>query len=85
MAFPFIAAAGEAGIPFRRFLAWNLAFTVPKATLLLLVGALIGERIRPYLTPANGVLLLVGGLALWLALLGVRRVSSRRRAVDMGL
>ncbi len=82
-AIPVIAAAGGAGIPYRRFLAWNLVFTVPKATLLLLVGALVGERVRPYLNPANGLLLLAGGLTLWLALLGLRRVSTRRRAVEM--
>ena len=78
-AIPVIAAAGGSGIPFRRFLGWNLAFTVPKATLLLLVGVLVGERVRPYLNPANGVLLLAGGLGLWLALLAVRRAWAGRR------
>lgn len=77
-AIPVIAAAGGAGIAFRRFLGWNLVITVPKATLLLLVGVLVGERVRPYLNPANGLLLLAGGLGLWLALLGVRRLYARR-------
>ena len=46
---------------------------------LLLVGALVGDRVRPYLTPANGLLFAGAGLTAWLALLGVRRLHARRQ------
>ena len=78
-AIPVIVTAGGAGVRYLTFLRWNLAFTVPKATLLLLVGALIGDRIRPYLTPANGILFAAAGLTAWLSLLGVRRLLARRQ------
>lgn len=78
-AIPVIVTAGGSGVSYRRFLRWNLAITVPKATLLLLVGALVGDRVRPYLTPANGLLFAAAGLGVWLALVGVRRLSARRR------
>ncbi len=71
--------AGGVGVRYPTFLRWNLVFTVPKATLLLLVGALIGDRIRPYLTPANGILFAAAGVTAWLSLLGVRRLLARRQ------
>lgn len=77
-AIPVIATAGGAGVPYLRFLRWNLAITVPKATLLLLVGALVGEKVRPYLTPANGLLFAAAGIGLWLALFGVRKAWAAR-------
>jgi membrane protein DedA with SNARE-associated domain len=78
-AIPVIVTAGGSGVRYLKFLRWNLAFTIPKATLLLLVGALIGDRVRPYLTPANGILFAAAGLTAWLSLLGVRRLLARRR------
>ena len=80
-AIPVIVTAGSAGVRYARFLRWNLAFTVPKATLLLLVGALIGDRVRPYLTPANGILFAAAGLTAWLSLLGVRRLKASERLI----
>ena len=79
-AIPVIVTAGGAGVPYPRFLRWNLLITVPKATLLLLVGALVGDRVRPYLTPANSLLLLAAAVTVWLTLFGVRRWRSGRRA-----
>ena len=78
-AIPVILTAGGAGVRYLRFLRWNLALTIPKAALLLLVGALIGDRVRPYLTPANGLFFAAAGLTAWLALVGVRRLHARRR------
>lgn len=80
-AIPVIATAGGSGVPYLRFLRWNLAFTVPKATLLVAVGALVGDRVRPYLTPADGLLFAVAGITFWLTLKAIRRVWKRRRAV----
>jgi membrane protein DedA with SNARE-associated domain len=80
-AIPVIVTAGGAGVRYSRFLRWNLAFTIPKATLLLLVGALIGDRVRPYLTPTNGLLFAATGLSIWLAVFGVRRLPARYRPV----
>jgi len=77
-AIPVIVTAGGAGVRYLRFLRWNLAITVPKATLLLAVGALIGNRVRPYLTPANGLLFAAAGLGVWLTVLGVRRLCAAR-------
>jgi membrane protein DedA with SNARE-associated domain len=78
-AIPVIVTAGGAGVGYLRFLRWNVAITVPKVLLLLLVGALIGDRVRPYLTAANGLLLAAAGLAVGLAVFGVRRLHSRWR------
>lgn len=78
-AIPVIVTAGGAGVHYLRFLRWNLALTIPKATLLLLVGALVGDRVRPYLTPTNALLVAAAGLTAWLALLGLRRLPIRRR------
>ena len=78
-AIPVIVTAGGSGVRFLTFLRWNLAFTIPKATLLLLVGALIGDRVRPYLTPANGLLFAAAGLTAWLTVFGVRRLLARRQ------
>lgn len=72
-AIPVIATAGGSGVSFLRFLRWNLAITVPKAALLLLIGALVGDKVRPYLTPANGLLFAAAGISAWLALFAVRR------------
>jgi membrane protein DedA with SNARE-associated domain len=82
-AIPVIATAGGSGVPYLRFLRWNLAFTVPKATLLVALGALVGDQVRPYLTPTNGLLFAAAGAAGWLALIGVRRVSNRWQPVKM--
>jgi membrane protein DedA with SNARE-associated domain len=78
-AIPVLVTAGGAGVGYLKFLRWNLLLTIPKATLLLLVGALIGDRIRPYLTPVNGLLFAAAGLTAWLALLGVRRLHVGRQ------
>jgi membrane protein DedA with SNARE-associated domain len=78
-AIPVIVTAGGAGVGYLRFLRWNLAFTVPKAALLVLVGALIGDRVRPYLTPANGVLFAAAGISAWLLVFGVRRLHTHLR------
>jgi membrane protein DedA with SNARE-associated domain len=78
-AIPVIVTAGGAGIGYLRFLRWNLAITVPKVLLLLLVGALIGDRVRPYLTPANGLLFAAVGLTAWLTVFGVRRLHAHLR------
>jgi len=78
-AIPVIMTAGGAGVRYLRFLRWNLAITVPKAALLVAVGALIGDRVRPYLTPANGLLFAAAGLSVWLALVGVRKLQARYR------
>ena len=78
-AIPVIVTAGGAGVRYLRFLRWNLLFTVPKAALLLLVGALIGDRVRPYLTPTNGLLFAAAGMSAWLALFGVRTLHARVR------
>lgn len=78
-AIPVIVTAGGAGVPYLRFLRWNVAFTIPKVALLLLVGALIGDRVRPYLTPANGLLFAAAGVGIWLTVFGVRRLLARRR------
>jgi membrane protein DedA with SNARE-associated domain len=78
-AIPVIVTAGGAGVGYLRFLRWNLVFTIPKAALLLLVGALIGDRIRPYLTPANGLLFAAAGVSAWLALFGVRKLYASLR------
>jgi membrane protein DedA with SNARE-associated domain len=80
-AIPVIMTAGGAGVRYLRFLRWNLAITVPKVLLLLLVGALIGDRVRPYLTPANGLLFAAAGLIVWLTVFGVRRLHARLRPV----
>ena len=66
-AIPVIVTAGGAGVGYLRFLRWNLAFTAPKVLLLLLVGVLIGDRVRPYLTPTNGLLFAAVGLGVWLS------------------
>ena len=71
-----IVTAGGAGVGYLRFLRWNLAITVPKVLLLLLVGALVGDRVRPYLTPANGLLFAAAGLTAWLTVLGARRLHA---------
>ena len=78
-AIPVIVTAGGAGVGYLRFLRWNLAITVPKVLLLLLVGALIGDRVRPYLTPANGLLFAAAGLTAWLTVLGARRLHAYLR------
>ena len=76
-AIPVIVTAGGAGVGYLRFLRWNVAFTAPKATVLLLLGALIGDRVRPYLTPANGLLFAAVGLSAWLIVFAVRRLHAR--------
>jgi membrane protein DedA with SNARE-associated domain len=76
-AIPVIVTAGGSGVGYLRFLRWNLAFTTPKVMLLLLVGVLIGDRVRPYLTPANGLLFAAAGLGVWLTVFGVRRLHAR--------
>lgn len=78
-AIPVIVTAGGAGVSYLRFLRWNLVFTIPKVTLLLLVGALIGDRVRPYLTPANGLLFAAAGVTVWLTVFAVRRLHSHLR------
>ncbi len=78
-AIPVIVTAGGAGVGYLRFLRWNLVITIPKAALLLAVGALIGDRVRPYLTPANGLLFAAAGLSVWLTVFGVRRLHGRLR------
>ena len=80
-AIPVIVTAGGAGVGYLRFLRLNLAITIPKATLLLVVGALIGDRVRPYLTPTNGLLVVAVALSVWLTVLGIRRLHARRRPV----
>jgi membrane protein DedA with SNARE-associated domain len=78
-AIPVIVTAGGAGVGYLRFLRWNLLYTVPRVTLLLLVGVLIGDRVRPYLTPTNGLLFAAVGLSLWLTVIGVRRLHAHYR------
>jgi membrane protein DedA with SNARE-associated domain len=78
-AIPVIVTAGGAGVRYLRFLRWNLVFTIPKAALLLLAGALIGDRVRPYLTPTNGLLFAAAGVSAWLALFGARKLQARSR------
>ena len=78
-AIPVIMTAGGSGIGYLRFLRWNLAITIPKVTVLLVIGALVGDRVRPYLTPATGMLAAAVGVSVWLAVFGVRRLHARYR------
>ena len=78
-AIPVIVTAGGAGMRLPALPALEPGHHHPQGALLLLVGALIGDRVRPYLTPANGLLFAAAGLTVWLAVFGVRRLHARLR------
>ena len=83
-AVPAFLAAGMAGVPYRRFLAWNAPVTAVRAALLTGVGTLVGHRLADALT-ARPWLAVVGGVALGLGLLALQAVATRlttRRGVE---
>lgn len=79
-AVPVLVAAGRAGIPYRRFLAWDLVVTLPRAAVLLTVGALAGPGVAAAvgrLGPAASVVVLVSLIcAVVIATVVRRRVSA---------
>lgn len=80
-----LIAAGAARISIARFLAINLLATLPKSALLLGLGALAGRHwgtISGHLVFVAPVLLVIGGLLVWLVLR--RRPATNARAVATG-
>jgi membrane-associated protein len=58
-AIPMLVATGLARIEYRRFLAWNLAATVPKSALLMALGYFFGWQAASYLEDFSLVVSLV--------------------------
>lgn len=79
-AIPVILAAGASGVGYGRFLAWNLALSVPKSLLLLALGAVFGIQAKSFFTPATSVLVAVGAVAAYLALASYRTSRAARTA-----
>lgn len=74
-AIPVLVATGLAKVGYGRFLAWNVAATLPKAAVLMAVGFLFGEQANQYLDRGSAFVILVAlVLAVWLA----TRVLSKR-------
>ena len=74
-AIPVLVATGLAKVGYGRFLAWNVAATLPKAAVLMAVGFLFGEQAIQYLDRGSAFVILVAlVLAVWLA----TRVLSKR-------
>jgi membrane protein DedA with SNARE-associated domain len=76
-AVPVLVVAGMSGVRFVRFLAWDLALTVPRAALLLALGAVLGAQLGAVLTP-GAVAAATGGLVLLVLLAAAAR--QRRHA-----
>ncbi|MEQ3549289.1 VTT domain-containing protein [Pseudonocardia nematodicida] len=75
-AVPAFLATGMAGVPYRRFLAWNAPLTAARAAVLTGLGALLGGQLADRVV-AQPWLAVVAGLALGLALLAVHTVIAR--------
>ena len=76
-AVPVILAAGASGVGYARFLAWSAALSIPKALLLLALGAVFGTQVTALLTPGATAGLVLAALA---ALVAVTTVRRRRAA-----
>lgn len=75
-AVPAFLAAGMAGVPYRRFLLWNVPVTAVRAALLTGVGALVGQGLVDTLTDRPW-LVVAGGVTAGLVLLAVRSLVIR--------
>lgn len=71
-AIPVLLAAGAAGVSYPRFLAWNVAITIPKSLLLLTAGAVFGTQLTRLLTPTSTALVAMAGLAAYLLVIIIR-------------
>jgi membrane protein DedA with SNARE-associated domain len=70
-AVPAFLATGMAGVPYRRFMTWNVPVTAVRAGLLVGLGALVGRGLADTVL-AHPWLAVLGGVALGAVLLGVR-------------
>lgn len=78
-AIPVILAAGASGVGYGRFLAWDLALSVPKSLLLLAVGAVFGTQLTRFLSPTTSVLVALAALAAYVAVTTYRTSRSTSR------
>lgn len=82
-AVPAFLATGMAGVPYRRFIAWNAPATAVRAAVLTGLGALAGHQLVDTVL-AHPWLAVAGGLALGLVLLATQatigRIVARRGA-----
>lgn len=77
-AVPVILAAGASGVGYARFLAWSAALSIPKALLLLALGAAFGTRVSSLLTPGATAGLALAALAAFVTVTTVRRRRATR-------
>ncbi|WP_157751666.1 DedA family protein [Actinoplanes derwentensis] len=63
VALPAFVAAGLAGVPYRRFLAWVVATAAVRGLVLIGLGVLIGDRLAGLLALPGGILLLTAAVA----------------------
>ncbi|GAA1610347.1 hypothetical protein GCM10009828_042820 [Actinoplanes couchii] len=63
IALPAFVAAGLAGFPYRRFLAWVVATAAVRGLILIGLGVLIGDRLAGLLALPGGILLLTAAVA----------------------
>lgn len=82
-AIPVILAAGASGTSYPRFLMWSLALSIPKALLLLTVGAAFGTQAADLLTPTTTAALGLAALGVFMTITTVRhRRTGTRRPAD---
>lgn len=79
-AIPVLLAAGMSGVGYGRFIAWNLALTIPKSLLLLTVGSIFGAQLTRFLSPTTGALVALAALVAYLLVTAHRR--SRREGAQ---
>lgn len=72
-AIPVILAAGASGVGFARFMAWNLALSIPKSLLLLTLGSLFSTQLGAFFSPTTSVLVALGALAAYLLVTSYRK------------
>ena len=72
-AVPVILAAGASGVGPARFLAWSAALSIPKALLLLALGAAFGTQVTSLLSPGATAGLVLAALAAFATVSAVRR------------
>lgn len=84
-AIPMIIAAGASGVGYARFMAWSGVLSIPKAVLLLTVGAVFGTQATSLLTPTTTAVLVLATVAVFLTATTVRhrhRAGSSRPATS---
>ena len=66
-AVPALLAAGLSGIPYSRFMFWNVLLTAPKVAVLLGLGALFGGQAARHLDAGTVAVLALAGVAAYVA------------------